>query len=245
MNGVTKFIIGGVATSLMAMASHATIAGAGFVDQLQGRADAAVAAAAIPGVSAAMVRSPMLTRNVVLSGDASQAERDRLIAALKDIPGIGSVTWATDGAISAPAPAAEVPATAEAVANCQADVDGIVAGKEIRFATGATTIHADSDALLGQLAEALKACAGAKVEVAGHTDAQGDAGANLILSNGRAEAVVADLAARGVPADRLVAVGYGETQPKVATGPDDANPANRRIEFKVSSTADAAATPAG
>ena len=243
MNGVTKFIIGGVAASLMAMASHSTIAGAGFVDQLQGQADAAVAAAGIPGVTAAMVRSPMLSRNVVLSGDASQADRDRLIAALKDIPGIGSVTWATDAA--APAPAAEAPATAEAVANCQTNVDTIAAGKEIRFATGATTIHADSDALLGELAEALKACAGAKVEVAGHTDAQGDAGANLLLSNGRAEAVVADLAARGVPADRLVAVGYGETQPKVETGPDDANPANRRIEFKVSSTADAAATPAG
>lgn len=44
----------------------------------------------------------------------------------------------------------------------------------------------------------------------GHTDASGAAGYNLNLSRRRADAVLAHLVRRGVPRDRLRAVGYGE-----------------------------------
>lgn len=250
MNGVAKFIIGGVATSLMAMAAHSTVSGAGFIDKLQSEADAKVSASGLPGVTAAFTRQPMLTRNVVLSGDASAADRERLIAELKATPGVASVIWATAGAgVAAPAaPAAETPApvaapaaaaapTPAAVTHCQTDVDAAVNGKEILFDTGQTTISTASNGLLDGLATSLKSCAGVAVEVAGHTDAQGAANTNLALSERRAKAVVAALTARGVPADRLTAKGYGETQPKVPSGPDDANAQNRRIEFKAAPAA--------
>lgn len=248
MNGVAKFIIGGVATSLMAMAAHSTVSGAGFIDKLQSEADAKVSASGLPGVTAAFTRQPMLTRNLVLSGDASAADRERLIAELRATPGVGSVTWAIAGAGAATlaVPAAETPApvaapaaapTPAAVTNCQTDVDAAVNGKEILFNTGQTTISAASNGLLDGLATSLKSCAGVAVEVAGHTDAQGAANTNLALSERRAKAVVAALTARGVPAGRLSAKGYGETQPKVPSGPDDANAQNRRIEFKAAPAA--------
>jgi OOP family OmpA-OmpF porin len=237
MNGVAKFIIGGVATSLMAMAAHSTVSGAGFIDKLQSEADAKVSASGLPGVTAAFTRQPMLTRNVVLSGDASAADRERLIAELKATPGVGSVTWAGAAAPAAEAPAPVAAPTPAAVTHCQTDVDAAVNGKEILFDTGQTTLSTASNGLLDGLATSLKSCAGVAVEVAGHTDAQGAANTNLALSERRAKAVVAALAARGVPADRLTAKGYGETQPKVPSGPDDANAQNRRIEFKAAPAA--------
>lgn len=242
MNGVTKFVIGGVATSLMAMAAHSAV-GNGFIDSLQGKADAAVAAAGLPGVTAAMVRKPMLNRNVVLSGDASEADRERLTAALRAIPGIGSISWAdapssdASGPDMAAAAAPEAPATPEAVTNCQGDVDTAISGQTVQFDSGQASIKVESGALLDALAAALKACSGVTVDVNGHTDAQGNDAANMALSEQRAASVAAALVERGVPQDRLVVHGFGETQPKVAGDSAEAWAQNRRIEFKVASTA--------
>ena len=238
MNGVTKFIIGGVATSLMAMVAH-NATGTGFIDSLQGKADAAVAAAGLPGVTAAMVREPMLNRNIVLSGDASEADRTRLMEAMRAIPGIGSVSWSGADMAATPAPVAapETPAMPEAVTNCQGDVDAAITGQEVHFDSGQATIKVESGALLDALATALKACSGVTVEVAGHTDAQGNDEANMTLSEQRAASVAAALTERGVPSDRLVTRGYGETMPKVPGDSAEAWAQNRRIEFKVASTA--------
>lgn len=128
--------------------------------------------------------------------------------------------------------AAETPATVEAVTECQGKVDQVARAGTINFVTGGAAISSDSAALLDNLATAAKACAGTAIEVAGHTDAQGSAQSNQALSQRRAAAVVAALEERGVPAARLSAHGYGETQPKDASGPEN-NPINRRIEFHV------------
>lgn len=130
------------------------------------------------------------------------------------------------------AAAAETPATAEAVAECQGNVTRVASSGTINFVTGGATIAPDSAKLLDSLAEAAKACAGTAIEVGGHTDAQGSAESNVALSQRRADAVVAALTERGVPATRLTAKGYGETQLKDPNGPEN-NPVNRRIEFKV------------
>ena len=63
----------------------------------------------------------------------------------------------------------------------------------------------------------------------GHTDASGDAGYNLQLSQRRAEAVVAYLVSRGVAWQRLNAVGYGESRPLPVYRPTD--PRQRRAEI--------------
>ncbi len=137
--------------------------------------------------------------------------------------------------------AAVVPATQEAVASCQSDINGLMAGKTVNFQSGSAYLAADSSALLGDVAKALKPCAGTMVEVQGHTDLIGNADINQNLSQARAEAVVKALTDQGVPATQLTAKGYGSTQPLENARTPQANAKNRRTVFSVA----AAAAPAG
>lgn len=148
------------------------------------------------------------------------------------------------------APTAEVTAPVAAVAapanvvNCQSGVDAVITGKTINFDSGKATIKVDSNPLIDALATAAKGCSGAVVEVAGHTDQQGNDAANMTLSQNRANAVVAALVQRGVGKDQLVAKGYGETKLLDTAETPEALAKNRRIEFHVSSAAPAADAPA-
>jgi len=73
-----------------------------------------------------------------------------------------------------------------------------------------------------------------KFEVSGHTDTSGNAAHNKDLSQKRAQVIVKELVARGVPEKEIVAVGKGSEAP--VAKPDD-TPAkkarNRRYEVRV------------
>lgn len=69
-------------------------------------------------------------------------------------------------------------------------------------------------------------------EIAGYTDNVGDAADNQKLSEERANAVRNYLIAQGVPADQLVAVGYGQEEPIADNDTAEGRAQNRRIEFK-------------
>jgi outer membrane protein OmpA-like peptidoglycan-associated protein len=101
----------------------------------------------------------------------------------------------------------------------------------VNFDTGKTTIRPDSAKTLNDAAAALKLATGFKVEVAGHTDNVGTPEANLKLSEGRAQAVMAALVQRGVPADRLTAKGYGQTAPVADNRTEEGRAKNRRVEL--------------
>lgn len=70
---------------------------------------------------------------------------------------------------------------------------------------------------------------GVPVKLEGHTDATGDAGYNLNLSQRRAAAVLTYLVRRGVAPDRLQAVGYGEH--RLLPGRSAADGRQRRVEI--------------
>jgi outer membrane protein OmpA-like peptidoglycan-associated protein len=72
-----------------------------------------------------------------------------------------------------------------------------------------------------------------KVRVEGHTDSKGSDAYNIKLSQRRANAVRDYLIAHGVEADRLVAVGYGETRPVADNGTAEGRARNRRVEFTI------------
>ena len=76
------------------------------------------------------------------------------------------------------------------------------------------------------------------IRVEGHTDNVPIRGRSLYpsnweLSTARASSVVKYLVMRGVPADRLVAAGYGEFQPVDTGNTEEAYQRNRRIELKL------------
>jgi len=116
---------------------------------------------------------------------------------------------------------------------CQQLFSELLAKGTIRFISGRATLDQDSMGLLDRLTETALRCPNASMEVAGHTDSDGDATANLTLSERRAQTVMDYLTRAGVPADRITATGYGSSQP-IATNDSDNNKAkNRRIDFMV------------
>jgi len=73
-----------------------------------------------------------------------------------------------------------------------------------------------------------------KVEIAGHTDSIGSVGANLTLSQSRAEAVRDYLISRGARPDQLTARGYGKSQLLIDPEHGDRDrERNRRVELRV------------
>jgi OmpA-OmpF porin, OOP family len=103
----------------------------------------------------------------------------------------------------------------------------------IRFEPSRTTLDPDSIALLDRLIEIALRCPTANIEVAGHTDGDGEDGFNQELSQKRAQVVVDYLVKAGLPASRFTAAGYGSTQPIAGNDTDDGKAQNRRIEFLV------------
>jgi OmpA-OmpF porin, OOP family len=240
MNNGTKIAIGAVATALLAWGAHATGGAEKFVGSLETNSEAALAAAGMEGVTVAGSRDPF-SRVIVLSGDKTPEERAAAIAAVSKISGISKVIWAGEEAAAAPASAAPA-ATAAEVASCQADINKTMTGKTINFQSGSAYIDAPSVKLVAEVAAALKACEGTVVALDGHTDATGSADVNKNLSQGRADAVKASLVEQGVAAERVTATGFGSAKPKVEGTGAEANAANRRIEFTVTSSAAAPAS---
>ena len=107
--------------------------------------------------------------------------------------------------------------------------------REISFETNKDIILTGSYPDLNSAAEIIKQYAAyiGEIEIEGHTDSRGSDAFNMDLSQRRANSVKKYLVDQGVPEDKLKAVGYGETRPKVKeTGPETLL-MNRRVEFKV------------
>ncbi len=72
-----------------------------------------------------------------------------------------------------------------------------------------------------------------KIEVSGHTDSKGTDEYNNKLSQARAQSVVDYLLKRGILSDRVIAKGYGKSQPVATNETDEGRQLNRRTEFKI------------
>src|SRR3990170_1697638 len=102
----------------------------------------------------------------------------------------------------------------------------------VTFATNKADITPESDQILMQALKTLQTYPEISVEISGHTDNVGSNKSNQKLSQRRAESVKGWLVAKGISADRITAVGYGEESPRVANDTPENKRLNRRIEFK-------------
>jgi OmpA-OmpF porin, OOP family len=91
----------------------------------------------------------------------------------------------------------------------------------------------ESEPTLEKLVDLLKAKNTPAVEIQGHMDNVGQAGAaaRQTLSEGRAKAVAAWLTAHGVPAGKVTAKGYGKARPIAENDSDLGRALNRRVEI--------------
>ena len=165
-------------------------------------------------------------REVKLSGDALyDAAAGQIRAGLgKDFP----QGWQFKAEISVKPAAAPVDATV-----CQQLFADILAKGRIRFEAGRDTISPDSSGLIDRLIETALRCPNVNIEIAGHTDADGEDGFNQALSEKRAQAVIDYLVKAGLPANRFTAMGYGSSQPLAGNDTDEGKAQNRRIDFVV------------
>lgn len=72
-----------------------------------------------------------------------------------------------------------------------------------------------------------------KIVVVGHTDSTGPEDYNQGLSERRADAVAAELIARGAPANKIQSYGVGETQPAASNSTAEGRAQNRRVEINI------------
>jgi OOP family OmpA-OmpF porin len=165
-------------------------------------------------------------REVKLQGDALyDAAANQIRSGLgKDFP----QGWHFKPEISVKPAAAPVDATV-----CQQLFAELLGKARIRFESRKADIVADSTGLLDRLIETALRCPNAEIEIAGHTDTDGDQAANQTLSEKRAQAVADYLVKAGLPANRFLPVGYGSAQPIAGNDTEDGKAQNRRIDFVV------------
>ncbi len=102
----------------------------------------------------------------------------------------------------------------------------------ITFATNKSNITPESELILATALKTLQTYPEIFVEISGHTDNVGSNSSNQKLSQRRADSVRGWLLSKGILADRITAVGYGEESPRVGNDTEDNRRLNRRIEFK-------------
>lgn len=111
------------------------------------------------------------------------------------------------------------------------DMDGRVILYDILFDYDQATLKQDSDKQLQHIVSLLLQNPDLKIEIQGHTDNVGEAEYNLTLSEQRANTVFQYLKLFGISSERLLAKGYGETQPVSSNDTEEGRAKNRRVEL--------------
>jgi outer membrane protein OmpA-like peptidoglycan-associated protein len=113
------------------------------------------------------------------------------------------------------------------------EIGNAIVLRNIFFDFDKATLRPESFNELDRLVKLLTENPTIKVEISAHTDSKGSDEYNMKLSQKRAESVVNYLIGKGISKDRLIARGYGETQPIDTNDTEEGRQNNRRVEFKI------------
>jgi outer membrane protein OmpA-like peptidoglycan-associated protein len=105
---------------------------------------------------------------------------------------------------------------------------------DVLFDTGKAQLKSGATRSIEQIAAFLKENPDRHVQVEGFTDSQGADDYNLELSQSRADSVAMAIIQRGVDAQRVRALGYGEGYPVASNANAGSRQLNRRVEIIVS-----------
>jgi outer membrane protein OmpA-like peptidoglycan-associated protein len=129
--------------------------------------------------------------------------------------------------------AALPPGNISSAGDCLTGVRGAAQQVEVHFGHGRAMLDTAGKALIDRLIGALNICPEAKISVSGHADASGLSRRNLALSKHRARAVASYMTQKGIDAERLDAIGYGDKRPVVPNDTQANMARNRRIELAI------------
>lgn len=110
--------------------------------------------------------------------------------------------------------------------------EGIVRMSGIEFAFDSDEISDASKPVLDVAVERLQECPGVRIRIGGYTDSIGPESYNNGLSYRRANAAKKYFESKGIPATRLEAEGFGESQPIASNDTRDGRARNRRVELQ-------------
>lgn len=130
------------------------------------------------------------------------------------------------------APAEPAPDDTPKPEDLEALLNAYLAENPILFEPNSAELSPESAAVIDRVAADLVKQGNLNIVVEGHTDSDGEAERNKTLSEERAAVVASELIARGVPAENITSVGYGEEQPIVVDGVED-KAASRRVMFQL------------
>lgn len=108
----------------------------------------------------------------------------------------------------------------------------------VLFQLASAEVGPDFAVLLDVLGDLLNEYPQTSLEVIGHTDSQGDADANMVLSQDRANQVLAALASNGVASEQISGEGRGENDPVASNDSESGRQSNRRAEILLSGLGD-------
>jgi len=135
----------------------------------------------------------------------------------------------------APAPVVAAPVVAEPEPAPEPEVRTITVRLNVEFEFNKDVVLAIYGDQLDAIAAAMKAHDDIDLVLEGHTDSSGSDDYNMSLSDRRAKAVKAKLVSDyGIPAERVSAMGYGETQPAASNATDEGRARNRRVVGELS-----------
>ena len=163
-------------------------------------------------------------RDISLSGTSDGKQPlDNLISGIQQIEGVSSVRENVT----------VIDAIAESENNTKNFLNSLslIKTASVAFEPGSSSFTQGSSAALSELARLMSAYPGTRIRIEGHTDNTGPETVNLRLSRERAQAVASYLSSRGVADNRLIAKGYGSTQPIEDNFTDAGRARNRRIEI--------------
>ncbi len=142
----------------------------------------------------------------------------------------------TDARKAAEARAARAMESLAKIAQVKEEARGMVItlSGQVLFVTGKSELLPAAQDQLGQVAKALQDQGEIKpIVVEGYTDSVGSESANMTLSQARAEAVRSYLVSKGLPSDKVSAVGKGKSNPVAGNDTADGRANNRRVEIVV------------
>jgi len=101
----------------------------------------------------------------------------------------------------------------------------------LNFDSDQATLRPDAQPTLAEVQKLLTGSPDLRLAVQGHTDNTSTPAHNQQLSEARAQAVVAALAAQGITGGRLQAAGFGQTKPLADNATETGRARNRRVEL--------------
>jgi outer membrane protein OmpA-like peptidoglycan-associated protein len=172
-------------------------------------------------------------RDVTLTGYAGTPEvSDGTVRMVQAIWGVRTVNR---NILKRPEPPKPV-VTQQQAHEAAASITGILKLRNVEFYTNSERLTPLGQRTLNQVAEVLAKYRGMPVEIAGHTDSQGDAASNLELSRKRAAAVKQYLIDKGIAGSTLTDAGFGDTKPIASNATAAGRQENRRVEFHTKET---------